>query len=84
MSRSTHDRRQRLNERDLPSDTVAWLTRLFWGLLAVSVFFLAALAVNQEPVALQFLTWRSPVISVFWWLLAAFLSACCSACWEWD
>jgi len=52
---------------------VAWLTRLFWGLLAVFVFFLAALAVNQEPVALQFLTWQTPVISVFWWLLAAFL-----------
>lgn len=38
------------------------------------MFILAALAVNQEPVALNFLAWQSPVISLFWWLLAAFLA----------
>lgn len=37
------------------------------------LFFLAALAVNQDPVALHFLTWQTPTISVFWWLLGAFM-----------
>ena len=36
------------------------------------MFFLAALVVNQEPIALKFLTWESPQFSVFWWLLGAF------------
>lgn len=51
---------------------MSWLSRLFWVSLAVVFFFLAALAVNQEPVVLHFLTWQTPSISVFWWLLAAF------------
>lgn len=37
------------------------------------LFFLAALAVNQDPVALHFLNWETPSLSVFWWLLGAFL-----------
>lgn len=49
-----------------------WLGRLFWALLALLVFLFAALAVNQEQIALQFVTWRTPEASVFWWLLAAF------------
>jgi hypothetical protein len=49
-----------------------WLSRLFWVLLALLVFLFAALAVNQEQIALQFVTWRTPEVSVFWWLLAAF------------
>ena len=49
------------------------LARFFWISLAIVLFFLAALAVNQEPVALHFLSWQTPSISVFWWLLAAFL-----------
>ncbi|MGD8416166.1 MAG: lipopolysaccharide assembly protein LapA domain-containing protein [Pseudomonadales bacterium] len=49
------------------------LARLFWVTLAVIAFFLAALAVNQEPVVLHFLSWQTPSLSVFWWLLAAFL-----------
>ncbi len=49
------------------------LARLFWAALAIVVFFLAVLAVNQEPVALKFLNWQTPSLSVFWWLLAAFL-----------
>ena len=51
---------------------MSWLARVFWALLAVILFFLAALAVNQDPVVLRFLTWQTPSISVFWWLLAAF------------
>jgi uncharacterized membrane protein YciS (DUF1049 family) len=53
-------------------DDVNWLARLFWAVLAIILFFLAALAVNQEPVALHFLNWQTPRWSVFWWLLAAF------------
>ena len=49
-----------------------WLGRLFWALLALLVFLFAALAVNQEQIALQFVTWRTPQLSVFWWLLLAF------------
>lgn len=49
-----------------------WLAKLFWGVLAIFLFFLAMLAVNQEPVALHFLTWQTPQWSVFWWLLVAF------------
>jgi uncharacterized membrane protein YciS (DUF1049 family) len=52
---------------------VSALARLFWVTLAVIAFFLAALAVNQEPVVLHFLSWQTPSLSVFWWLLAAFL-----------
>ena len=52
---------------------MSWLARLFWAVLAIILFFLAALAVNQEPVALHFLNWQTPEWSVFWWLLAAFL-----------
>lgn len=52
---------------------MSWLARVFWATLAILLFFLAALAVNQDPVALHFLTWRTPSISVFWWLLGAFM-----------
>ncbi len=53
---------------------MAWLIRLFWAALALLVFLFAALAVNQGHIALEFLIWRTPEISVFWWLLAAFAS----------
>lgn len=49
------------------------LLRLFWTLLALLVFCFALLAVNQTAVALRFLSWQTPQLSVFWWLLAAFL-----------
>jgi uncharacterized integral membrane protein len=52
---------------------MSWLGRLFWAVLAVGVFLFAALAVNQDRIALQFVTWRTPEWSVFWWLLLAFL-----------
>lgn len=51
---------------------MAWLARLFWAVVALLLFFFAALAVNQQDVALQFLSWQTPTRSVFWWLLAAF------------
>ena len=51
---------------------MSWLARLFWVSLAVVSFFLAALAVNQDKVALRFLSWETPSVEVFWWLLAAF------------
>ncbi len=53
---------------------MSWLARVFWALLAIALFFLAALAVNQDPVELRFLAWHSPTVSVFWWLLCAFLT----------
>lgn len=51
-----------------------WLKRvaLLCLLLCVAVF--AIVAVNQEPVKLRFLIWETPEWSVFWWLLAAFVS----------
>lgn len=49
-----------------------WLGKLFWALLAILTFLFAALAVNQDTIALQFVTWRTPELSVFWWLLLAF------------
>ena len=52
---------------------MSWLAKFFWAALAVILFFLAVLAVNQEPVQLQFLSWQTPSLSVFWWLLGAFL-----------
>lgn len=52
---------------------MSWLGRLFWAVLAVGVFLFAALAVNQDKIALHFVTWQTPQWSVFWWLLLAFL-----------
>jgi uncharacterized membrane protein YciS (DUF1049 family) len=51
---------------------MSWLGRLFWLVLALLVFLFSVLAVNQDVIALQFVTWRTPEISMFWWLLAAF------------
>lgn len=48
------------------------LVRLFWGALAILLFVFALLAVNQSQVALKFLNWTTPEVSVFWWLLLAF------------
>ncbi|MEZ5557135.1 MAG: lipopolysaccharide assembly protein LapA domain-containing protein [Pseudomonadales bacterium] len=49
-----------------------WLSRLLWAALAIVLFLFGALAVNQGEVALRFLVWETPQISVFWWLLMAF------------
>jgi len=51
---------------------MAWLSRFFWAMFALLLFFFAALAVNQEHITLEFLVWQTPRMSVFWWLLAAF------------
>lgn len=49
------------------------LARLVWVVLAVLLFCFALLAVNQTQVALHFLSWKTSEVSVFWWLLSAFL-----------
>lgn len=51
---------------------MGWLGRLFWAVLAIVAFLFAALAVNQDAIALKFMAWQSPEWSVFWWLLIAF------------
>jgi len=51
---------------------VGWLGRLFWALLAILAFLFAALAVNQDSIALRFLAWETPEWPAFWWLLIAF------------
>lgn len=51
---------------------MGWLARLFWAVAAIVAFLFAALAVNQEAIALKFMVWQSPELSVFWWLLLAF------------
>ena len=48
------------------------LAKLFWAGFAILVFCFALLAVNQSQVTLRFLSWESPEVSVFWWLLLAF------------
>ncbi len=49
------------------------LKRLLFGAVLLICALLAAVAVNQTPVQLQFLVWQTPAWSVFWWLLAAFV-----------
>jgi uncharacterized integral membrane protein len=49
------------------------LGKLLWAALAFVLFLFALLAVNQSQVALRFLVWHTPELSVFWWLLLAFL-----------
>lgn len=51
-----------------------WISRLFWLLLLIAAFTLALLTVNQQQVELVFLNWKTPQLSVFWWLLIAFSS----------
>lgn len=51
---------------------MAWLGRLLVVLLAAIAFCFAALAVNQNEVALRFLAWETPAVSLFWWLLLTF------------
>jgi uncharacterized integral membrane protein len=59
--------------------SIAAVSRLLWAVIAIVLFFFALLAVNQGPVALRFLNWQTPELSVFWWLLAAFLLGVLSA-----
>ncbi|HAL42959.1 MAG TPA: hypothetical protein DCP57_10975 [Gammaproteobacteria bacterium] len=54
---------------------MAWLKRLLMVITALVGFALAALAVNQEQVALTFIDWQTPfTLSIFWWMLMALVS----------
>lgn len=51
-----------------------WLKTLVLILAMVLVGSLAALSVNQQEISLAFAMWQTPfALSIFWWLLAAFL-----------
>ena len=51
-----------------------WLKSLLFISILALVFVLAALAVNQQQVALNFVSWQTPfTLSIFWWLLMALL-----------
>jgi uncharacterized integral membrane protein len=51
-----------------------WLKTLLFVCLLLLVFVFAALAVNQQQVALSFVRWQTPfTLSIFWWLLMALL-----------
>ena len=51
-----------------------WLKTATALVALLLVFVLAALSVNQEEVTLSFAVWETPFpLSVFWWLMAAFL-----------
>ena len=53
---------------------MTWLKTLLFVCLLVLVFVFAALAVNQQQVALSFVRWQTPfTLSIFWWLLMAVL-----------
>ena len=49
------------------------LFRLFVAILFVAVIMLGALAMidNQDRVALKFLEWQTPELSIYWWLFLA-------------
>ena len=40
--------------------------------ILLAAFIMAALAVNQSAVSLNFMLWQTPELSIFWWLLGAF------------
>ena len=44
------------------------------ALVAIALFLFAVIAVNQEQVSIRFLGWRTPELSLYWWLLTAFLA----------
>lgn len=51
-----------------------WLKTLVLVAAMLIAFTLAALAVNQQEITLTFAVWETPfALSMFWWLLAAFL-----------
>ena len=51
-----------------------WLKTLTLLIGMLLAFTLAALVVNQQELTLTFATWETPfALSMFWWLLAAFL-----------
>ncbi|NCF43638.1 MAG: DUF1049 domain-containing protein [Proteobacteria bacterium] len=53
---------------------MTWLKTLFFISVLILVFLFAALAVNQQQVALSFVGWQTPfTLSIFWWLFMALL-----------
>ena len=51
---------------------MTWLKSLLFISILALVFVFAALAVNQQQVALNFVRWQTPfTLSIFWWLLMA-------------
>ena len=51
-----------------------WLKTLVLIMAMLLAFVLAALAVNQQEITLTFAVWETPfALSMFWWLLMAFL-----------
>lgn len=51
-----------------------WLKSLLLILTLILFAVLAALSVNQDEITLRFAIWETPLaISIFWWLLAAFV-----------
>ena len=51
-----------------------WLKTLVLILAMLMVGAIAALSVNQQEIELSFAIWQTPfALSIFWWLLAAFL-----------
>ena len=51
-----------------------WLKTIVLIFAMVIAFLLATLAVNQQEMPLTFAVWETPfTLSMFWWLLAAFL-----------
>jgi uncharacterized integral membrane protein len=53
---------------------VTLLKTLFFISVLILVFLFAALAVNQQQVALSFVGWQTPfTLSIFWWLFMALL-----------
>ncbi len=49
------------------------LLRALIVLAALVLFVFAIVAVNQEQISLRFLAWRTPSLSVFWWLFLALI-----------
>lgn len=51
-----------------------WLKTLVLVLAMLLFFLLAALTANQQEMPLYFAKWQTPIVlSMFWWLLAAFV-----------
>jgi uncharacterized membrane protein YciS (DUF1049 family) len=51
-----------------------WLKTIVLIMAMIIAFAVAALAVNQQELTLTFAVWQTPfALSMFWWLMAAFL-----------
>ena len=50
-----------------------WLVRLVYLIVMIILFALGTLVVNQEPVAVEFVGWKSPEYDLSYWLLGSVL-----------